>query len=308
MKKLLAGVLCMFALSMAHAQQIVRVVIPVPAGGATAVLATKWIDQLNTELTKDKIQLVPEYKPGAAGKVGTQYVLAQPKNELTLMFTSNQILTHYAVDAKSDYVMHQDLKAMAYAGTTPMMIVTGKNSAYNSWQDVVAASKNKKIFMGHGGNGSAAWVAAISLSRATNTSYDLVAYKGSAPALVDTIAGHVDISVDFYNTALPQINSGNLKPLLVLGDERLSELPNVPSFRDISKSSFEASVWWGIYSNNTTATREAQAVQRAIDITSKNKDFVKTLKDSGVSLPTVNIKSHIDNQLRYLKTLNLKLD
>ena len=125
MKKLLF--LSLIFCGCVHATEIVKVVVPTAPGGASASLALLWIDRLNTTLQKEDIKLVPDYKPGGGGQVGINFVTKHSSDELVLLHTSSQIITGYVVTSPN-WIMHQDLIALTYSGTSPMVLVTNKNS------------------------------------------------------------------------------------------------------------------------------------------------------------------------------------
>jgi tripartite-type tricarboxylate transporter receptor subunit TctC len=305
MKKLFLSLL-MFCCSV-HATEIVKVVVPFAPGGATASLALMWIDRLNTTLQKDDIKLVPDYKPGGGGQVGVNFVTRQSSDELVLLHTSSQIITTYAV-ASPSWIMHQDLVPLAYTGTSPMVLVTSKNSALSTVKSIVDRSRQQPVSLGHAGQLSGGWLAAISLQKGIGVDFNLIGYKGLAPVQIDVVGGHVDVMIDFISTTIQNINTGNLKPILVLTDNRLPELPQVPAYTELGRGTFPTPVWWGIYHNRTDKIKTLTKVQQAIATAQRDTEFVQSLNDAGFSIKKVDIKRYVDEQITYIKRLNITVN
>lgn len=305
MKKLFLSLL-MFCCSV-NASEVVKVVIPFAPGGATASLALLWIDRLNTTLQKDNIKLVPDYRPGGGGQVGINFVTKQPADELVLLHTSSQIVTTYATTTQ-DWVMHQDLIPLTYSGTSPMVLVTHKNSSLSTTKSIVEQSRQRPISLGHAGQLSGGWLAAVSLQKSLGMEFNMIGYKGLAPAQTDVVGGHIDVMIDFISTTIQNINAGNLKPIMALTDHRLSELPQVPAFSELNMGTFPTPVWWGIYHNRTTKTKTLTAVQQAVFVAQRDTEFMQNLNDAGFTVRKVDIKKYVDDQINYIKRLNIKVN
>lgn len=305
MKKFLF--LLLFVCGCVHATEIVKVVVPTAPGGATASLALLWIDRLNTTLQKEDIKLVPDYKPGGGGQVGINFVTKQSSDELVLLHTSSQIITGYAV-ASPNWIMHQDLITLTYSGTSPMVLVTNKNSTLSTVKSVVDQSRQQPVSLGHSGQLSGNWLAAVSLQKNIGASFNLIGYKGNAPAQVDVIGGHTDVMIDFISTAIQHINNGNLKPILVLSDTRLSELPQVPAYAELGYGSFPTPVWWGIYHNRTDRIKTLGKIQQAIASAQRDPEFVQSLNEAGFYMKKIDIKRYVDEQITYIKRLNITIN
>ena len=111
--------------------------------------------------------------------------------------------------------------------------------------------------------------------------------------------------IDFISTAIQHINNGNLKPILVLADNRLPELPQVPDYSELGYGLFPTPVWWGIYHNRTDRIKTLTKVQQAIAIAQRDTDFIQSLNDSGFYMKKIDIKRYVDEQITYIKRLNI---
>lgn len=305
MKKLVF--LLFFLCSCVNATEIVKMVVPTAPGGATASLALLWIDKLNATLQNQDIKLVPDYKPGGGGQVGINFVTKHSSDELVLLHTSSQIITGYVVTSPN-WTMHQDLITLTYSGTSPMVLVTNKSSTLLTIKSIMEQSQYKPVSLGHSGQLSGNWLAAISLQKNLGIDFNLIGYKGNAPAQVDVIGGHTDIMIDFISTSTQHINNGNLKPILVLSDNRLSELPQVPAYPELGYGTFPTPVWWGIYHNRTDRTKTLNKIQQAVALAQRDPEFLQSLNEAGFHMKKIDLKRYVDEQINYIKRLNIKIN
>lgn len=304
MKKYFVAILLLLTCnSYTIAKQTVNIIVPQSAGGATDTLARKWVEHLNSVLDKDQLQLVIDYKPSAGGIVGINQVANTSADELLLLFASNSVAINYVI-AGVNWKMHKDLVPMAHAGTTPMVVVVKKTSDIFLPSDI--AKTKKALAVGHAGQGSAGWLAALSLGKKLKTEFNLIGYKGGAPVLIDLLGGHIDMSVDFYSTSIQHINSHALRAVMVLTDERLSDLPSVPAYPELGMGGFPTPIWWGIFSNNSNHKDKLLIIQNAINMSYTDKKFLLEVEKLGYQIKNIDVKKYIDQQIHLIQDLNVK--
>jgi len=304
MKKIICAVLLTLGTWHATAAEKIRVIIPFQASGATSILAQTWTKQLNSLLKSDNVELILEYAPGAGGKIATSKLLnSNPKN-LTLMFTSNQLLINNRLDNK-EWTMHKDIVPMAYGGTTPMIIITSTRSQIKTFRDLLINKDHKKISFGHSGEGSGNWLAVMSLQRLITADFNLVGYKGNAPALQDLMGGHLDAMIDFYSTALPHIQSGAVNPVATLWDQPLKELDNTPNWMALTQQTFPTATWWGFFANNTVDQKTSLLIKNAMHRSSRDKKFVEQLGLQGYWLKPMDFDTFVNQQINQIRQLDL---
>lgn len=143
----------------------------------------------------------------------------------------------------------KDLVAVAHVAYTPVIIATGANSRFKTLADVVAAARAEpgKITYGSPGNGTTIHLAGDLFEKAAGIKLSHIPYKGSNPALMDALAGNVDLLVSSVPSAMGQIKSGKLRPLAVTSAKRSSSLPDVPTVAESGYKGFDVSSWYGIF-------------------------------------------------------------
>ncbi len=225
----------------------VRMVIPFPPGGGTDILARLVANKL-TEVSKWTV--VPENKAGAGGTIGISEIAksAPTGYDMVMGQKDNLVLGPYLYkNLPWDPV--KDLTPVAHVAYTPIVIATSVNSPYKSIADVLAAAKAQpgKITYGSPGNGTSIHIAGVQLEKAAAVQLTHVPYKGSNPALMDALAGNVDLLVSSVPSAIGQIKAGKLRALAVTSAKRSTSLPDVPTLAESGIPGFDVSTWYGLF-------------------------------------------------------------
>jgi tripartite-type tricarboxylate transporter receptor subunit TctC len=138
-----------------------------------------------------------------------------------------------------------DFAPVVLIAEQPLVLVVNKNfpaDSLKSFPDYVKTNAAKLSF-GSGGSGSATHLGCVLLNTAIGVNVQHVAYRGSAPALQDLVAGRINYLCDAVSTALPQIKAGTVKPLAVLARHRSTVLPQVPTAQEQGLQGFDANNW-----------------------------------------------------------------
>ena len=139
---------------------------------------------------------------------------------------------------------------VAHVAYTPIVIVTAAaNPRFKTLADVVTAARAAPdgVTYGSPGNGTTIHLAAEIFSSAAGIKMRHVPYKGSNPAMMDVLAGNVDLMVSSIPSAMAQIKSGKLRPLAVTSARRSSSLPAVPTVAESGYKGFDVSTWYGLF-------------------------------------------------------------
>lgn len=248
----LAGALCA-ALPLAGAQaqdfpaKPLRIIVPWNAGTATDT-AARLLGQRITEITKQPV--VVDNKPGAGGTIGiTEAVKAAPTGYDLVMGQKDNLVIGPWLYKNLPWDPTKDLTAVAHVAYTPVVIATSASSRFKTLADVVAAAKAAPgtITYGSPGNGTSIHLAGDLFEKAAGVKLSHVPYKGSNPALMDALAGNVDLLVSSLPSAMGQIKAGKLHPLAVTSAKRSSSLPDVPTVAESGFKGFDVSTWYGVF-------------------------------------------------------------
>ncbi|WP_240939409.1 tripartite tricarboxylate transporter substrate binding protein [Diaphorobacter sp. HDW4A] len=230
----------------AYPTKPVRLVIPFPPGGGTDILARLVANELSKT---NKWTVVADNKPGAGGTIGIGEVAkAQPTGYDIVMGQKDNLVIGPWLYKSLPWNPTKDLTAVAHVAYTPVIIATSANSKYKTLADVIAAAKAHPgtVTYGSPGNGTSIHLAGDLFEKAAGIKLSHVPYKGSNPAMMDALAGNVDLLVSSVPSAMGQIQSGKLRPLAVTSAKRSSSLPDVPTIAESGYKGFDVSTWYGV--------------------------------------------------------------
>ena len=221
----------------------VTVVVPFPAGGSTDWLARMLSQKLEQRL---KGTFVVENRPGGATAVAAVSVAKAPPDGHTLLITTSTTMAiNVSVFKKLAYDPAKDFIPVALVSGVPFVLVVNSALPVKSIADLVKAAKAKPGGLTYvsTGAGSAANLFMVLLKNALGIPMTAVPYKGNAPGLQDTIAGHVSVMFSDLLGALPHIRSGKLRVLGVSTKDRAPAAPELQTLREAGVKDYDASAW-----------------------------------------------------------------
>jgi len=232
----------------------IRMIVPFPPGGGTDILARL----VSAKLTEaNKWTVVADNKPGAGGTIGiTEAVKAAPTGYDLVMGQKDNLVIGPWLYKSLPWDPTKDLAAVAHVAWTPVVIATSASSKYKTLADVVAAARAAPgtVTYGSPGNGTSIHLAGDLFEKAAGIKLSHVPYKGSNPALMDALAGNVELLVSSLPSAMGQIKAGKLRPLAVTSAKRSSSLPDVPTVAESGFKGFDVSTWYGVFAPAGTPT------------------------------------------------------
>jgi len=253
-RKLLTLASLTLAMSAVHAQPAaaypskpVRLIVPFPPGGGTDILSRLVANKL-TEVNHWTV--VPDNRAGAGGTIGIAEAsrVAPTGYDMVMGQKDNMVVAPWLYKNLS-YDPTKDLVSVAHVAYTPVIIVTNANSRFKTLADVVNAAKADPDGLTYGspGNGTTIHLAGEIFKTAANIKMRHIPYKGSNAALMDVLAGNVDLLMSSLPSAIAQIKSGKLRPLAVTSAKRSTSLPDVPTVAELGYKDFDVSTWYGLF-------------------------------------------------------------
>ena len=225
----------------------IRLIVPFPPGGGTDILS-RLVAQKLTESAKWTV--VPDNRAGAGGTIGiTEAAKAAPTGYDLVMGQKDNMVVGSWLYKNLPWDPTKDFSAVAHIAYTPVIIATGVNSRFKTLADVVAAAKAAPdtITYGSPGNGTTIHLAGDLFEKAAGIKIRHVPYKGSNPAMMDALAGNIDLLVSSVPSAMAQIKAGKLRPLAVTSAKRSSSLPDVPTVAEQGFRDFDVTTWYGVF-------------------------------------------------------------
>jgi tripartite-type tricarboxylate transporter receptor subunit TctC len=223
----------------------VRVLVGFAPGGAVDLIARAIAKELQGPLGQT---VIIENKPGAGTNIAMKALIDAAPDGHTLMLTANSIAANPTLYVPPPFDPARDVTPLALVGRVPVVIATTAASGPASLAAMIGAAKAKPRSLSYGspGNGSTPHLAMELFERAAGIEVMHVPYRGGAPAITDTIAGHVPLVAVNALEVQPHVKSGKLRVLAVLSAGRTSIFPDVPSIAEAGFPGFESSVWYGV--------------------------------------------------------------
>jgi tripartite-type tricarboxylate transporter receptor subunit TctC len=233
----------------AHAwpEQPIRIIVTFPPGGSSDIV----IRALQPLLAEDLRQpIVIENKAGAGGNIGIAAVAQAAPDGYTLGVAAAGVLTvnPHLNRAAMNFDPIRDLAPITLLAQIPFVLVASQTSKLASVDDVMTAAKARPdaLSIGHGGNGTAMHLTSALFAQKAGIKVQLVAYRGTAPAAVDVLAGHIPLAVLDIPASQQLIRDGQLVALGVSAARRVAFLPDVPPLAELGLSEFESVGWFGL--------------------------------------------------------------
>ena len=250
----------------------ITIVVPTAPGGANDAMARIIAQNLSTKLGQP---VIVDNKAGANGAIASEFVARANPDGYTLMF--GYIGTHgiNPVLQKLRYDPIKNFEPITMVATSPTLVVVNPNVNVNTAKELVTLLKAQpgKFSYASAGKGTAPHLSGELFKLNTGTDMLHVPYKGSSPAIVDTMAGVTQIMFPSLFTAYPQVKGGKLKALAIAGKKRSAVLPNVPTLNEQGIQHVEVDQWYAMFAPAGTP--------KAI-ITELNKVLVDILHDKAV--------------------------
>ena len=231
----------------AYPAKTVRIVVAFAAGGSTDLLARSVAQRLS-EAWKQSV--IVDNRAGGGGIVGSDYVAKAPADGYTLLLGTNTTnAVSASLYAKLPFDPQRDFTAITEIATIPQMLSVHPSIPVKSVKDLVALAKARPNELNYGtaGTGSTSHMAMELFQSVANIKMVHVPYKGTGPALIELLGGHLSLMFDVIMTSLPHVQSGKLRTLALSSLQRSPTAPQVPTIAESGYPGFEAIVWFGLF-------------------------------------------------------------
>ncbi|WKL14709.1 tripartite tricarboxylate transporter substrate binding protein [Comamonas testosteroni] len=258
-----------------------RLVVGGPAGGNADSLARLLADGMQKQLGKP---VIVESKPGAAGVLAVNDLLANGKDAHTFLLIQGGIVSETPLAYKVSYQPFKDLKPLAQLSRNGLVLIANKDFPPSNLQQLADYGKKQSdgLDFASYATGMRGHTSGMLLGQLLNIKMKHLGYKGSPPALSDLMGGHVPLMMDGLTTALPLIKAGKVKPLAVNYPTRMVQLPDVPTFKELDYPQLSEVSWFGVWSRPDIPA-DVQARVRAIALQYFKQPQVEArLRDMGM--------------------------
>lgn len=271
------------AASAAFPEKPITIIVPYSLGGPADKTARDLAVALASIL---KTRVDVENVAGVSGTLGAQKVLQSKADGYTLLFSHIGFSTSYALYRKGTDAL-DDFEYLGVTSELPMVLVGRPDLEAKDMRDLVRliAEKRGMVRIANAGTGSASHICSIMLEQHLKQRLIDIPYKGTAPAMTDLLAGHVDLLCDQSSTAMPQVIAGRAKAFAVTTAERFKAPPpmqSVPTLEEAGLKGFNLNVWQGMYAPRGTPKDVLETLNKALRSALKDPAFRRRQLDDGV--------------------------
>jgi tripartite-type tricarboxylate transporter receptor subunit TctC len=285
---LLAGLLAVAGIAGASAQDYpnrpITVIVPFPPGGPTDAIIRNLGERMRVSLGQP---LVVDYVTGAGGTVGTARVARAAPDGYTI------ICGHFGTHATNGAVyslpfdLVKDFAPISLLPSNPYLIVVNKDLPVNNLREFLAYLKANpdKVNMGHPGVGTGPHLLAILLQNLADSRMNYIPYRGAAPAMVDLLAGQIDLMVDQVQNSMVHIRAGSIKALAIASPTRVAQVGDVPTVDEAGAPGLHMSLWYGFWAPAGTPAPIAAKLNAAVVESLGDPTVRERLTGLGMEIP-----------------------
>jgi tripartite-type tricarboxylate transporter receptor subunit TctC len=235
----------------AQATQTIKIVVPVPPGGAGDIVARELAEEVGHA---ERVAVVTENRPGAGTVIGTESVARAAPDGNTLLLTAPYLLISPQL-RKVNYDPLTSFEPICHLVSSPGVIVVNSASPYHTLAELIAAARGKpgELTLASVGPGTAQHIGFEMLRRAADVNLTYVPYAGGAPAINALLGGHVTAVFAEYAPLAAHLKAGTLRALATSARTRIAPLPELPTVAESGYRDYEVDLWWGLFAPAKTS-------------------------------------------------------
>jgi tripartite-type tricarboxylate transporter receptor subunit TctC len=258
----------------------IRIIAPFAAGGGVDIAARLVGERLQGILGQP---VLVENKGGAGAVIGSDIVAKAAPDGYTLLLTSNSLVNSPVLFGRAPYDWRKDFAFITVILEQPMALLVHPDVPAANLRELLALAgrDSSKLSMGTSSAGSVNHLAGELVMQRGGVKWEMVHYKGSAPATADLLAGQIQMEFDQLSTAIPNIKTGKLRALAVTSLKRAPSLPDVPPIEEAGMPGFEAITLFGLIAPAKTPPEIIAILSAAMEKVLRDPVVVARFADMG---------------------------
>lgn len=301
------------AVALDYPARPVKIVVPVPPGGALDIHARLIAQYLSEHMGQS---FLVENRPGAATNLGVEVVARAAPDGYTLLLIPGSVAVNETLYTNLPFKFLRDLVPVAMISSFPLVMEVNLSVPAKTVPEFIAYAKANpgKVSMATSGNGSPQDITGEFFMMQTGTRMIKVPYHGGAPAITDLIGGQVQVYISPLPESLAVIKAGKVRPLAVTTAKRSPALPDVPTIGE-SVPGFEASTWQGIGAPAGTPAEIVAKLNTEVNAAladPKIKERLAALGSTPMPMSSADFKNfiaaEIDKWAKVIKAANIKAE
>jgi len=308
-----AALLCASTALAQYPTRPIRLIVAQAPGGNADIVARTLAAKLGERLGQ---QVVADNRPGASGIIAAELTVRAPADGYTILLVPSSFGVNPSI-RKLPYDSLRDLAPVTLAGTAPNILVVNPSVPIRSVADLAALARAKpgQLRFASSGNAGSVHLAGELFKTMANVDMMHIPYKGAAPALVEVVAGHVEMSFASMPTGLPLARSGKLRGVAVTSLARSIAIPELPTFAESGFPGFETAAWQGILAPARTPAAIIARLNVEIAAAVKSPDVRERLLADGAE-PVGNspeafaryLRDEIEKWAKVVRATGLRID
>ena len=293
----------------------VRIVVPFTPGGSNDAMARPLSERLSARFGQP---FVIENRPGAGSAVGVTMVAQSPPDGYTLLVTTSSVAAIGAVQG-TGFDPTAELDTVAFLAKAPLVILVRPDSPFRSVRDIVQVDRARpgSLTYATSGPGSTTHIMTELFNLRAGTRLTHVPYRGTAPALMDVVAGRVAMNFSSPPPAIPLVREGQLRAIAVTGDHRIAALPDVPTLTEAGLPGAVITGWHGVFAPAGVPAEVLERLETAARNAASTPRFLERLEHDGLEpAPAGRTRAQFAEMVkqesafwaRTLKALDIKLE
>jgi len=259
----------------------VRIIVPFAPGGGSDFIGRFIAQKLSATLGN---QVIVENKPGAGGVIGIEQGVKSAPDGYTLVLIASSYTVNPSV-YKLNFDPVADITPVVQISQGPLLVVVNPSVQANTAKELIALAKARpgELNFASPGQGSVIHMATEYFDHMAGIKMNHIPYKGTGPALTDTIAGQTQVLFSSTATALPHVKSGKLKAIGVTTAKRIPALPEVPTVKESGLPGYEVVLWHGLIGPKGLPREIVARISGEVNKALRLKETDDQLQNDGVS-------------------------
>ena len=288
----------------------IKLIVPRAPGGGTDVLARLLAPSLEKKLG---VPIVVDNRPDATAVLGAQIVTKARPDGYTLYASDNSFYQNPAILDSLPYDTLKDFTAITMIAQGPVILIVHPDVPAKTLPELIALAKKTDLTFASGGIGASTHLVGVMVNLKAGTNIQHIPFKGSGPALIALLGGHVSMQYGGISSAAPYVKDGKVRAIAVTGDHRDPSMPDVPTLQEGGLKGADVASIWGLHAPPGTPIEIRRAVRDAVAAVMQEPDLKQKLADRGYE-PIVNTpEAHqaqtaalVNQWIEVGKTVNLK--